>query len=130
MRGTVKLAAAVAGVALPLVLIATPAQAGTPKGDGVTVQHYACNSAVVPPNSDPISAITGGSSGARIRTGSSTSCTAVGSIEPSHRLDFYCYTLGNDGYTWTYLRNTSTSRQGWVRDDLLPNYGSSYHCPN
>ncbi|QFZ21304.1 SH3 domain-containing protein [Saccharothrix syringae] len=130
MRGTVKLAAAVAGVALPAVLIAAPAQAEAPKGDGVTTQHYACNSSVVPPNLDPISSITGGTSGARIRTGSSTSCTAVGTIEPSHRLDFYCYTNGNDGATWTYLRNLSTSRQGWVRDDLLPNRGSFYHCPN
>ena len=130
MRGILKLAAAIAGVALPAVLVAAPAHAGTPKGDGVTVQHYACNSSVVPPNSDPISGITGGTSGARIRTGSSTSCTAVGSIEPSHRLDYYCYTNGDDGYTWTYLRDVTTGKRGWVRDHLLPNYGSGYHCPN
>jgi hypothetical protein len=130
MRGMLKLAAVVAGVALPAVLIAAPVQAGTPKGDGVSVQHYACNSAVVPPNYDPISAITGGTSGARIRTGSSTSCTAVGTIEPSHRLDYHCWTRGNDGYTWTYLRNVTTGKRGWTRDNLLPGNGSNYGCPN
>ncbi|MFI9012065.1 SH3 domain-containing protein [Actinosynnema sp. NPDC053489] len=130
MKGLLKSAAVVVGVALPVVLVAAPAQAAGPKGDDVTVQHYACDSTVVPPNTDPVSAITGGTSGARIRTGSSTSCTPVGSLEPSHRLDYYCYTLGNDGYTWTYLRDVTTGKRGWVRDDLLPNYGSSSHCPN
>jgi hypothetical protein len=130
MRGIVKLAAAVACAALPAALIAAPAQAGTPKGDGVSVQHYACNSSVVPPNLDPITAITGADSGARIRTGSSTSCNAPGASEPSDRLDYYCYTDANDGYTWTYLRNQRTGKRGWTRDDLLPNYGSGYHCPN
>ncbi|WP_143466525.1 SH3 domain-containing protein [Lentzea kentuckyensis] len=129
MRGMVKLAVVVAGMALPAVLIAAPAQAAAPKGDGVSVQHYACNSSVVPPNLDPISAITGASSGARIRTGSSTSCTSVGSSEPSDRLDYYCWTLGNDNATWTYLRNVRTGKRGWTRDDLLPGGGSNYHCP-
>ncbi|MFC7615459.1 hypothetical protein ACFQV2_20125 [Actinokineospora soli] len=27
--------------------------------------------------------------------------------------------MGNDGYTWTYLRNLRTGVRGWVRDDLL-----------
>ena len=130
MRGTSKLAAAFAGVALPAVLIAAPAQAGPSEGDGVGARHYACDSSVVPPNSDPISGITGGTSGARIRTGSSTSCTAVGTVEPSHRLDYHCWTRGADGYTWTYLRDVTTSRRGWVRDNLLPGNGSSYPCPN
>ncbi|MEO6086667.1 MAG: hypothetical protein ABIQ18_26495, partial [Umezawaea sp.] len=67
---------------------------------------------------------------ARIRTGSSTSCTAPGSIEPSNRLDYYCFTEANDGYTWTYLRDVTTGKRGWTRDDLLPNNGSYYHCPN
>ena len=35
-----------------------------------------------------------------------------------------CYTPG-DGGTWTFLRNSSTGDQGWVRDDLLPGYGSN-----
>lgn len=129
MRGMAKLAAAVACAALPTVLIAAPAQAGPPKGDGVSVQHYACNSSVVPPNTDPISAITGASSGARIRTGSSTSCTSVGASEPSDRLDYYCWTLGSDRATWTYLRNVRTGKRGWTRDDLLPGGGSNYACP-
>ena len=43
------------------------------------------------------------------------------------RADYLCYTPG-DGGTWTYLRNTSTGDQGWVRDDLLPGYGSNTTC--
>lgn len=66
--------------------------------------------------------------GVNIRTGSSTSCTSVGQAQASHTLDYYCYTVGNDGYTWTYLKDLSTGKLGWVRDDLLADDGSFYYC--
>ncbi|GAA2686074.1 MULTISPECIES: SH3 domain-containing protein [Actinosynnema] len=127
MRGITRAAVAVAAVSMPAVLFAVPAQAAPKAEAEVGAQHFACGSGVRP-NRDPISAITGASSGARIRTGSATSCTAPGSIQPSDQLDYYCYTLGNDGYTWTYLRNRRTGVQGWTRDDLLPGGGSNYGC--
>ena len=69
-----------------------------------------------------------GANDARLRSGSSTGCATNGISYPSHRLDYHCYTIGNDGYTWTYLRNDNTNRSGWTRDDLLPDFGSSVYC--
>lgn len=69
-----------------------------------------------------------GADSARQRSGSSTSCTIHGIAYSSHRLDYHCYTVANDGYTWTYVRNDTTGVRGWSRDDLLPNYGSFVYC--
>ncbi|MGA4844638.1 SH3 domain-containing protein [Streptomyces sp. G45] len=66
--------------------------------------------------------------GANERSGSSTGCAITGIAYNSHRLDYHCYTSGNDGKTWTYLRNDSTGVSGWVRDDLLSDGGSLYSC--
>ncbi|MFD5322037.1 SH3 domain-containing protein [Streptomyces sp. NPDC127098] len=66
--------------------------------------------------------------GANMRTGSSTSCGINGVAYSSHRLDYHCYTEGNDGYTWTYVRNDTTGATGWIRDDLLSDYGSGEPC--
>lgn len=69
-----------------------------------------------------------GANDARLRSGSSTGCATNGISYPSHRLDYHCYTWGNDGNSWTYVRNDTTGVQGWTRDDLLPGYGSGRHC--
>lgn len=66
--------------------------------------------------------------GANERTGSSTSCTSRGIAYNNDRLDYHCYTAGNDGYTWTYLHNVTDNVYGWVRDDLLSNGGSYVYC--
>ncbi|MBO4207641.1 SH3 domain-containing protein [Micromonospora echinofusca] len=66
--------------------------------------------------------------GANIRSGSSTGCTSKGIAYSSHVLDYHCYTWGNDGYSWTYVRNDTTGVQGWIRDDLLSDRGSDVHC--
>ncbi|MEV4877426.1 SH3 domain-containing protein [Streptomyces cyaneofuscatus] len=66
--------------------------------------------------------------GANQRSGSSTGCTIHGVAYSSHTLDYHCYTVGNDGHTWTYLRNDATNVSGWVRDDLLSNGGSLRFC--
>ncbi|MDQ3760409.1 MAG: SH3 domain-containing protein [Actinomycetota bacterium] len=62
-----------------------------------------------------------------LRSGPSNGCIATGQGLPDQRADYLCYTPG-DGGTWTYLRNTATGDQGWVRDDLLPHYGSDKPC--
>lgn len=67
-------------------------------------------------------------SGANIRTGSSTSCALAGTVTSDWILDYYCYTLGDDGYTWTYLYVVSTGARGWVRDNLLTDNGSQHYC--
>jgi len=66
--------------------------------------------------------------GANIRSGSSTSCTIYSQAGTGDQLDYHCYTLGNDGYTWTYLRNITRGTNGWVRDNLLSDNGSYAPC--
>lgn len=66
--------------------------------------------------------------GINIRRAPSTNSTICGQGQKSHRVDYHCWTRGSDGYTWTYLRDVTTKRAGWVRDNLLTNYGSSVHC--
>jgi hypothetical protein len=62
-----------------------------------------------------------------MRSGPSNGCIQTGQGLHDQRADYLCYTPG-DGGTWTYLRNTSTGDQGWVRDDQLPGYGSDTPC--
>lgn len=62
-----------------------------------------------------------------LRSGPSDSCIGTGQGLHDQRAQYLCYTPG-DGGTWTFLRNTATGNQGWVRDDLLPGYGSNVPC--
>jgi hypothetical protein len=62
-----------------------------------------------------------------MRSGPSNGCIQTGQGMHDQSAQYLCYTPG-DGGTWTYLRNTSTGDQGWVRDDLLPGYGSNVPC--
>ncbi len=53
------------------------------------------------------------------RAVSSTDCVIVGVLQPTDDALYFCFTVGNDGFTWTYLRNQRTGVRGWSRDDLL-----------
>lgn len=114
------LATAVAGFALSGVTMAGSASAEPPKTDPGTVSPMHAPCGTTGPNLEnrvEADAPAGGS--ARQRRGSSTSCTADGQLEPTDDALYFCYTWGNDGYSWTYLRNQRTTVRGWVRDDLL-----------
>jgi hypothetical protein len=63
-----------------------------------------------------------------IRTGPSTSCTAVGQGQNGQRVSLHCWKTGADGYAWDHIYNTVTGKSGWVRSSFLTGYGSSYHC--
>jgi hypothetical protein len=70
-----------------------------------------------------------------IRTGPHTTCGSLGYGQPSHSVDFHCYTNGDrvsanghTTYTWTYLRDSTTGVSGWVADALLDNLGSTVAC--
>jgi hypothetical protein len=39
---------------------------------------------------------------AKQRSGSSTGCVAVGVLQPTDDALDFCFTDGNDGFTWTY----------------------------
>lgn len=95
-----------------------------PVGD-VGSAHAACGKTA--PDKDSGSWNTTGY-GANMRSGSSTGCGINGVAGAGDRLDYHCYTSGNDGYTWTYLRNDTDGTSGWVRDDLLGDNGSYIYC--
>src|SRR6059058_2255772 len=73
---------------------------------------------------DHRSYVTATTDAANIRTGSSTGCTAIGSLLAGQTIDYYCFTHTSTGATWSYLRDVNTGKVGWVRDDLLPGDGS------
>ncbi|MEU4747003.1 SH3 domain-containing protein [Actinosynnema sp. NPDC023658] len=116
------------GTAIALATVfALPAGAAPAKPGGeVGAAHAACGT--TKPDKDDSSWLATAETAARQRSGSSTSCTALGTAQTSDRLDYHCYTVGNDGYTWTYLRNDRTGVAGWVRDDLLEDHGSGVPC--
>lgn len=62
------------------------------------------------------------------RSGSSTGCVAVGVLQPTDDALYFCFTVGNDGFTWTYNQNIRTGVRGWTRDDLLRGDGSFTFC--
>ncbi|MBY8849304.1 SH3 domain-containing protein [Saccharothrix longispora] len=124
MKAITTLALTAAAAAMPVALLAAPAQAA-PVDGASTDRHASCGTNG--PNLDSRNS-SGAASGARLRTGSDTGCTGRGSSQPADGLDYYCYTVGNDGMTWTFLRNTRTGVVGWTRDDLLSDGGSTVHC--
>ncbi len=120
------LAAAVATLAIAVPASADAATPPHKNGPGVGASNtIACGLSYPdkdngPPVGFPANTVT-------LRSGPSNSCIQTGQGLHDQRADYLCYTPG-DGGTWTYLRNTSTGDQGWVRDDLLPGYGSDTSC--
>ena len=118
IRARIASAVLAAAAVFSTMALATPASAAPEKDfNPPSVQAVRCDSTYVPPDRDPrtVTAITN----ARIRTGPSTACTAVGQTAPGHRLNYHCYVSG-DGGTWTYVRDLNNSKRGWVKDTLLP----------
>src|SRR5215475_12518707 len=102
------------------VAVAVPAGAST---GGVGPLYASCGT--VGPNLDNHYVYDAPVSGAvNQRSGSSTSCGIPGVLQPTDDAIYYCWTVGNDGYTWTYLKNVRTGVRGWSRDDLLKEYGA------
>ncbi|MEU4805144.1 SH3 domain-containing protein [Actinosynnema sp. NPDC023587] len=97
-----------------------------PSAGQVGATHAACG-ASAPADKDGGSWNTTGY-GANMRNGSSTGCATNGVAGAGDRLDYHCYTDGNDGFTWTYARNVTDGRSGWVRDNLLGDNGSYVAC--
>ncbi|KJK43560.1 hypothetical protein UK23_32765 [Lentzea aerocolonigenes] len=121
MRGIVKIAAVAVAITAPVALLSPVAQA-----DLVEVQHANCGHNP-PENRDP-SELVIINSRVNVRNGSSTSCAINGTTQPGDRLDYYCFTQGNDGFTWTFLVDVTRGFRGWSRDNLLPHKGSNYGC--
>ncbi|WP_233563066.1 hypothetical protein [Micromonospora musae] len=111
-------AASIALVAAGAIAAPSPASA-----------HWSCGRAA-PPDLDT----SGGHhtlEAANMRVGSSTRCAISGISYASQSLDYHCYALDINGVdTWTYVVNVQTKAGGWIRDDLLNDYGSGVWCPN
>ncbi|MGB3444300.1 MAG: SH3 domain-containing protein [Actinophytocola sp.] len=127
MRKTLVMTAVAASV-LSGITLAAPASA-VPKAppSEVGAMHASCGT--IGPNRDnrvDADAPSGGA--ANQRSGTSTNCTILGVLQPTDDALYFCWTEGNDGYTWTYLRNQRTGVRGWVRDNLLDGYGSDDYC--
>lgn len=116
MRIIKRTVAVVVGVAAPLVFAVPAAQA-----------HYSCGQ-TRPPNLDGSAFVTATGSAGMWR-GSSSSCGLNGVILGGDRLDYYCWTLGNDGSTYTFVSAFEKGAAGWALDTEVPNNGSSVHCP-
>lgn len=116
MRTTITTAVAATAAGL---LMTAPASAG-PKTDPGSVgpMHAACGTAG-PLLENRVEADAPAGGAANQRSGSSTGCSAPGALQPTDDALYYCYTFGNDDYSWTYLRNQRTGVRGWVRDTLL-----------
>jgi hypothetical protein len=123
---------AVAASVLSGVALTAPASAApkTPPS-GVGAMHAPCGT--TGPNIDnrvDADAPSGGAANQRSGTIalSSNNCTILGVLQPTDDALYFCWTLGNDGFTWTYLRNQRTTVRGWVRDNLLDGNGSDDWC--
>ncbi|MFF4380990.1 SH3 domain-containing protein [Kitasatospora sp. NPDC001547] len=115
-------AAVVAGTALGLA--PTVATAGTTGQSGLLSCTHAWSNQD-PDGSNP-KTIT--RSGVNVRSGPHTTCGIVGSLNPGDQVFYHCYTTTQNDGTWTHLRKSGTSMDGWVKDTLLPDGGSVYPC--
>jgi hypothetical protein len=106
--------------ALAFVAIAPQAVASTSSAGEVGPLYASCNSNApgdrdAAPNEQKHVLF----NGVNIRTGSSLNCGSRGTASVDHNLDYHCYTPGDDGRNWTFLRNARTNVQGWVPSETL-----------
>lgn len=102
----------------------------TPAVSAVPVHAYAkCGKRVGDKDNSTWRATAGG---ANMRSGADTGCSVIGLAASGDVLDYHCYTWGAwQGDTrdaWTYARNTRTGVEGWLRTDVLSDFGSRVHC--
>lgn len=72
-------------------------------------------------------ALAAGVDAAKIRTASSTGCTAVGQINPGEDATYFCFTFAGN-FSWTFLQDIQSGKRGWTRDDLRRDDGSCNFC--
>ena len=118
MRKTILVMAAAAFFASGIALSAPVSAAPKAEPDGAGPFHASCGTPG-PNLENRVEADAPASGAANQRSGSSTGCPAPGVLQPTDDALYFCYTWGNDDFSWTYLRNQRTGVRGWVRDVLL-----------
>lgn len=98
---------------------------------GPIAQHAACGRSG--PNLDhAVHADAPVSGGVNQRNGtiaaSSTNCPILGVLQPTDDAEYFCWTTGNDGFTWSFTRSIRTGVRGWSRDNLLDGFGAVNNC--
>jgi len=125
------LATIVAMFAVIGMALAAPASAAPKSEPGVGPLHAPCGTAgSTAKHTDHADAPLSGAVNQRngTRAVSSTDCVIVGVLQPTDDARYFCWTRGNDGFTWTYLENLRTHVRGWSRDNLLDGNGSNDSC--
>jgi hypothetical protein len=125
--GNIRKTAAVAAVVTASLAFLAPGAQAAPAQRGLVNLHYSCGQ-TRPPNRDGSAIVTATGSALLLR-GSSFDCGQSGVIIGGYKLDYYCWTLGNDGNTYTYVSAYEHGYAGWAWDTQIPNNGSSVHCP-
>ncbi|MEU4806117.1 hypothetical protein [Actinosynnema sp. NPDC023587] len=62
------------------------------------------------------------------RSGPHTSCSSYGQFNNGDKIFYHCYTTTQSDGTWTWGRKDGTDRQGWIKDTLLDDGGSTQPC--
>ncbi|WP_405796298.1 hypothetical protein [Streptomyces sp. NBC_01506] len=128
MKKSMALLAATGVAGTALVLAPTAATAKTSDAVGV----LSCSHAWSNKDPDGSNPKTINRTGVNIRSGphaaAGSACGVVGSLTTGNQVFYHCYTVTQNEGTWTHLRKNGTSLDGWVKDTLLPDGGSSYQC--
>ena len=114
--------AIIAAVVASLAFVVPAAHA-----DEIGAMHYSCGQPR-PPQLDGSPFVASTTTTGAYR-GSSFGCGSNGTIQEGDKLDYYCFTNGNDGRTWSYASDFVRGFAGWVLDEFLPDAGSLVHCP-
>lgn len=116
-------AMAAAAFAVTGIALAVPASAAPAADAGAVSPFHAPCGTPGPNRENRVEADAPASGTVNQRNGtravSSTDCVIVGQLQPTDDARYFCWTLGNDGFTWTYLQNERTGVRGWSRDNLL-----------
>jgi hypothetical protein len=121
---TAIIAAAAAAIVAPALVLTSPVSASPAS---ISPLNASCGKSG--PNKDNHRVSDAPVSGAvNQRSGSSTGCAIPGVLQPSDDAIYFCWTFGNDDFTWTYLQNIRTGVRGWSRDTLLKERGAVTNC--
>jgi hypothetical protein len=115
-----------AATAVAFTVPATAQAAPKPHKGAVTPMWAGCGHPA-PPNYDSTVGHTKGNN-VNLRRGSDTACGSNGQAQSGDRLDYYCFTHGTGTLTWTYVKDLTTGKFGWILDSLLPDNGSQVWC--